>query len=105
MSTDHIPDVTKKVPAVGARLEPGVGRLVDERCHAGKDGDCVHQHCPQLRDGEPAKNGRHCPLDIDDSDDSWLDDEPACDHCHGNGTDPMCDHLLPCPACQGEQRP
>jgi hypothetical protein len=26
MSTDHIPDVTKKAPAVGSRLEPVVGR-------------------------------------------------------------------------------
>lgn len=31
MSTDHFPDATKKVPAVGARLEPGVGRLAPKR--------------------------------------------------------------------------
>lgn len=33
------------------------------RCHAGRDGDCVWPACPQLRDGEPSKSGRHCPLD------------------------------------------
>lgn len=34
-------------------------------CAAGKDGDCTHSQCPQLRDGEPSKTGRHCPLDSD----------------------------------------
>jgi hypothetical protein len=32
-------------------------------CAAGRDGECGHAQCPQLRDGEPAKSGRHCPLD------------------------------------------
>lgn len=32
-------------------------------CHADCDGDCEWQHCPQLRDGEPSKSHRHCPLD------------------------------------------
>jgi hypothetical protein len=31
-------------------------------CHAGSDGDCVWEQCPQLRDGEPIATGRHCPL-------------------------------------------
>jgi excinuclease UvrABC ATPase subunit len=64
----------------------------------------MHAECPQLRDGEPKATGRHCPLDVDDSDDSWLDDEGECDRCKGDGCDPMTDYLLPCPACQGEQR-
>ena len=34
-----------------------------ERCHAGKDGDCIHKNCPQNRDGEPGKSGRDCPFD------------------------------------------
>ena len=34
-----------------------------ERCHANRDGECDHKNCPQLRDGEPEKSGRHCPLD------------------------------------------
>jgi hypothetical protein len=28
-----------------------------------------------------------------------------CDRCHGDGADPWTDYLMPCPACQGEQRP
>jgi protein gp37 len=38
-------------------------------CHAGKDGECNWQHCPQLRDSEPARSGRHCPLDWSSQDD------------------------------------
>lgn len=33
------------------------------RCTAGRDGECGHAQCPQLRDREPAATGRHCPLD------------------------------------------
>lgn len=33
------------------------------KCAAGRDGECDHAQCPQLRDGEPAASGRHCPLD------------------------------------------
>ena len=33
------------------------------------------------------------------------DDEPECPRCHGDGMDPRNDYLLPCPLCQGEQRP
>ncbi len=35
---------------------------VAERCHAGKDGDCIWTDCPQLRDSEPIATGRACPL-------------------------------------------
>lgn len=38
-------------------------RAAGERCHGARDGDCFDTRCPQLRDGEPAKSGRHCPLD------------------------------------------
>lgn len=38
-------------------------------------------------------------------DDDGQDDNTRCDHCNGDGMDPDCDRLLPCPACQGEQRP
>lgn len=34
------------------------------RCQSNTDGDCYWEHCPQLRDGEPAQSGRHCPLDV-----------------------------------------
>lgn len=44
------------------------------------------------------------PPDVDDSDDSWPDDDGAwCERCKGDGRDPMTDYLLPCPACQSEQ--
>ena len=47
---------------------------VNERCHAAgrnSDGDCYWPGCPQIRDGEPEKSGRHCPLDTlcDEEDD------------------------------------
>jgi hypothetical protein len=32
-------------------------------CAAGRDGECAHVRCPQLRDNEPGATGRHCPLD------------------------------------------
>ena len=49
-----------------------VARVGGFRCHAGKDGDCNWGRCPQNRDGEPTKSGRHCPLDIACGD-------PCCD--------------------------
>lgn len=32
------------------------------RCAADDDGDCNHAQCPQVRDGEPKRSGRSCPL-------------------------------------------
>jgi hypothetical protein len=50
----------------GARITPTkplkVLRDDPNTCHAGRDGDCYWQRCPQLRDGEPKKSGRSCPL-------------------------------------------
>lgn len=44
--------------------------------------------------------------DLDNDDDSWIDDDSEwCDHCDGDGCDPLTDYCLPCPVCQGEQRP
>lgn len=40
------------------------------QCHAQKDGDCFWKDCPQLRDDEPKKSGRHCPLDTYNDDDT-----------------------------------
>jgi hypothetical protein len=31
-------------------------------CAAGLDGECYHDSCPQIADGEPEKTGRFCPL-------------------------------------------
>lgn len=38
-------------------------------CAADKDGECNHPDCPQLRDNEPYKSGRSCPLPDWDEDD------------------------------------
>jgi hypothetical protein len=38
-------------------------RRLSGRCQAARDGDCFFSGCPQLRDDEPNKSGRHCPLD------------------------------------------
>jgi len=40
-----------------------VGPAPLTRCAAGRDGECGHAQCPQLRDDEPRATGRHCPLD------------------------------------------
>jgi len=34
-------------------------------CQSGKDGECFDKQCPQIRDNEPDKSGRHCPIDFD----------------------------------------
>ena len=39
------------------------------RCAASRDGECFHAQCPQTKDGEPVKSGRHCPID------NWGDDD------------------------------
>ena len=31
-------------------------------CACDNDGECSHAQCPQLRDDEPARSGRSCPL-------------------------------------------
>lgn len=45
-----------------------------ERCHASRDGEVCNfrswQSCPQERDNESMKSGRHCPLDRE-----WDDEE------------------------------
>jgi len=40
----------------------------NQYCHANNDGDCYWKNCPQLKDGEPEKTGRHCPLDKENND-------------------------------------
>ncbi|MGF6963014.1 hypothetical protein OKW43_000019 [Paraburkholderia sp. WC7.3g] len=53
-------------PDVAAILR--VMRAPAARCHAARDGECSWAHCPQIRDGEPVKSGRHCPHDKHDED-------------------------------------
>lgn len=39
------------------------------------------------------------------SDDEYdYEDDAECERCHGDGMDPECDYLLPCPLCQSEQQ-
>ncbi len=40
-----------------------------KHCEAGRDGECFHMFCPQLRDNEPKSSGRGCPLY------TWNDDD------------------------------
>ena len=52
-----------EIRAVGRRM--GLpDAVVGSYCQSMRDGDCIWEHCPQNRDGEPAKTGRHCPLDM-----------------------------------------
>jgi hypothetical protein len=39
-------------------------RRILTRCQADDDGMCEWLTCPQLRDGEPRRTGRHCPWDL-----------------------------------------
>lgn len=39
------------------------GRRQITLCQADDDDYCNFDKCPQHRDGEPGKTGRHCPLD------------------------------------------
>lgn len=43
--------------------KPKQARLPLAHCAASRDGECNHEECPQNRDGEPEKSGRHCPID------------------------------------------
>lgn len=38
-------------------------------CKANRDGECNWLDCPQIKDGEPVKSGRHCPLDVENEND------------------------------------
>ncbi len=52
-----------------ASMPPKPAQLPLTHCAANRDGDCDHQQCPQLRDGEPVKSGRRCPLDTQNPED------------------------------------
>lgn len=64
--TDVVPYIAPIIP-----MMPRYDLL--QRCAAGRDGDCIHEQCPQLADGEPRKSGRHCPLDADAESDAAED--------------------------------
>lgn len=58
---DVTPIVIVPAPA-GVIMRPQFEKPL-ERCAAGRDGECHHKDCPQLRDNEPMATGRHCPID------------------------------------------
>lgn len=60
----HLVDCLPHVVDVEPRRDPAHVRPVWPGCHAGKDGECTWEGCPQLRDDEPAATGRHCPRDL-----------------------------------------
>lgn len=69
---DHLERLSRlaQEPPRPVDLKPSSSYLVgDDCCHADRDGDCYWTGCPQIKDGEPHKSGRHCPLD------NWKDDE------------------------------
>ena len=55
----------------GHCLAPAVCSI---RCHASHDGECGWEKCPQLRDEEPLKTGRHCPRDRHSDQDNTMTD-------------------------------
>lgn len=58
---DATPIVIVPEPA-GVIMRPQFEKPL-ELCAAGRDGECHHKDCPQLRDNEPMATGRHCPID------------------------------------------
>lgn len=60
-------DIADRVLRVDITYPP-VPRPVLTRCVAGRDGECSDPRCPQLRDNEPVRTGRHCPLDHSEDD-------------------------------------
>ena len=56
------------------------------------------------RSVRPPERERTCEQGCNGCDDCTdYDDEPddQCLHCRGDGMDPDCDYLLPCPDCGG----
>lgn len=66
-------DAARDIRALAPHPEPTPGpRVPLTSCAAGSDGDCYHTECPQIRDGEPERSHRHCPLDTRGDDEAWL---------------------------------
>jgi hypothetical protein len=64
-AVQKVKDALARVAA--ERTEEAVPEVIQadvmETCHSQADGDCAWQGCPQNKDDEPMKTGRHCPLD------------------------------------------
>lgn len=57
--------------AFKAKEDAGFGKHELTDCAEGQDGECNHEMCPQIRDDEPKKTGRHCPLPNFTDDDEY----------------------------------
>ena len=55
------PGLDTLTPEEAAKWRAEFGK--DAKCHSAMDGECFWRRCPQNRDGEPKKTGRHCPLE------------------------------------------
>jgi hypothetical protein len=64
---EDLPVGTRLIVTARIELPPAPERPLTG-CAAGRDGECSHSQCPQLRDNEPGKSGRHCPLDMGNDD-------------------------------------
>ena len=67
----------------------------------------VCEHCDGTGEDRDAPGGDggcpYCHLGVQEIEYDIEDDEddPACEYCHGDGGDPWCDRILPCPKCGG----
>jgi hypothetical protein len=65
---NEVPTHWRPLPADPAAASPSPSNEREDkplvRCASDRDGDCTHTQCPQLRDNEPKRSGRHCPLDM-----------------------------------------
>lgn len=70
LSDESLPDGTKLgvITDTAQSISPVAASTPIQRCAASSDGECSHLRCSQIRDGEPYRTGRHCPIDIHDED-------------------------------------
>ena len=66
-SRSYVAGMNHREAALAAIISAAEAAIAKEkeltRCASNRDGECSHKDCPQNRDGEPLKSGRHCPLD------------------------------------------
>lgn len=62
LTVDDLIDA-KSETELAIKVSENIRKEHEVMCHAGKDGDCNWNACPQLLEGEPERSGRHCPLD------------------------------------------
>jgi hypothetical protein len=65
LPSDAIVQALHRLARTGELKRVGRGLYVagEPLCRADRDGECFWHRCPQIRDDEPKKSGRHCPYD------------------------------------------